>query len=53
MGMLPQALEIIFELQMRRSNEKTTRREINFPTYKTYFFPFFSSPLGPSYFQTS
>jgi len=48
MGTLPQALEIIFEVQRQRSNEKITRREIRFPTYKTHFFP-----LGPSCFQTS
>ncbi len=39
--MLPQALEIIFEVQRKRSNEKITRKEINFPIYKTHF-PFFS-----------
>jgi hypothetical protein len=42
MGMLPQALEIIFEVQKKMSNEKLSRREISFPTYKTLFFPFFS-----------
>jgi hypothetical protein len=26
MGMLPQALEIIFEVQMKRSNEKIARK---------------------------
>jgi len=51
MGALPQALEIIFELQMKRNNEKITRRKISFPTYKTCFFSFFFS-LDPSYFQT-
>jgi hypothetical protein len=35
---LPQALEIIFELQMKRNNEKIARRKISFPTYKTFFF---------------
>jgi hypothetical protein len=29
MGMLPQALEIIFEVQRKRSNEKLTRRKIS------------------------
>jgi hypothetical protein len=38
MGVLPQALEIIFEMQMKRNNEKLTRRKISFPTYKTRFF---------------
>jgi hypothetical protein len=32
MGTLPQALEIIFEMNRKRSNEKITKREINFPT---------------------
>jgi hypothetical protein len=35
MGVLPQAIEIIFEVERERSNEKITRRKINFPTYKT------------------
>jgi hypothetical protein len=42
MGVLPQALEIIFEVQRKRSNEKISRRKISFPTYKTCFVPFFS-----------
>jgi hypothetical protein len=42
---------IIFEVKRKMINENITRREINFPTYKTCFFPFFS--LDPSYFQTS
>jgi hypothetical protein len=46
MGVLPQALEIIFEVQRKRSNEKITRREISFPIYKTFFsFFFFFGPL--------
>jgi hypothetical protein len=52
MGMLPQALEIIFEVQMERSNEKITRRKINFPTHKTFFFFFFFF-LDPSNFKAS
>jgi hypothetical protein len=45
MGMLPQILEIIFEVQRKMSNEKITRREISFPTYKTHFyFYFFGTP---------
>jgi hypothetical protein len=44
----PQVL-VIFEVQRKMSNEKITRREISFPTYKTHFI--FS--LDPSYFQTS
>jgi hypothetical protein len=41
MGVLPQALEIIFEMQRKRSNKKKTRKEISFPTYKTHFSSFF------------
>lgn len=40
MGALPQALELIFEVQRKRSNEKLTRRKIrkiSFPSYKTFF----------------
>ncbi len=49
MGVLHQALEIIFEVQMKRNNEKIARRKISFPTHKTCFFFFF---LDPSYFQS-
>jgi hypothetical protein len=49
MGTLLQALEIIFEIQKKRNNEKIIIREISFPTYKTFFF----SSLDPSYYQTS
>jgi hypothetical protein len=38
MGALPQALEIIFEVKKKRSNEKIARRKISFPTYKMRFF---------------
>ncbi len=43
--------EIIFEVQMKRSNEKIARRKISCSTYKTppFFFSFF---LDPSYFQS-
>jgi hypothetical protein len=51
-GMLPQALEIIFELQRKRSNEKVIKRKISFPTYKTRFFSFFPS-FDHFNFQTS
>jgi hypothetical protein len=51
MGAVPQALEIIFEAQRKKSNKKITRRKISFPTYKMCFF-FFPS-LDPSYFQIS
>jgi hypothetical protein len=45
MGVLPQALEIIFEMQMKRSNEKIARRKISFPTHKILFFSFFGPLL--------
>jgi hypothetical protein len=52
MGALSQALEIIVEVQLKRNNQKITRKKISFSTYKTrYFLLFFS--LDPSYFQTS
>jgi len=38
MGVLLQVLKIIFEVQREMSNGKITRKEINFPTYKTWFF---------------
>jgi len=45
MGALPQALEIIFEMQRKRSNEKIARRKKSFPTHKTLFFPVVFGPL--------
>jgi hypothetical protein len=44
MRVLPQSLEIIFEVQRRRSNGKIARRKISFSAYKT---PFFSLLFGP------
>jgi len=38
MEALPRALEIIFEVQRKKNNEKITRRKISFRTYKTGFF---------------
>jgi hypothetical protein len=38
MGVLAQALENTFEVQMKRSNEKITRRKISFQIHKTCFF---------------
>jgi hypothetical protein len=45
-GALAQALEIIFEVQKKKSNEKITRRKISFSTYKMHFILFFSL-FGP------
>jgi hypothetical protein len=45
MGALPQALEIIFELQMKRSNEKLTRKKKAFQLIKHVFFFSLWTPL--------
>jgi hypothetical protein len=45
------ALEILFEMQRKRSNEKIARRKICISTHKTCIFSFFFS-LDPSYFQS-
>jgi len=37
MGTLLQVLKIIFEVHKKMNNEKITRKEIIFPTYKTRF----------------
>jgi hypothetical protein len=50
MRVLPQAQEIIFEVQKKRRNGKTATRKISFSTYKMQFL--FSFSLDPSYFQT-
>jgi hypothetical protein len=47
MGVLPQALEIIFEEKMKRNNGKITRKKKSFPTNKMHFILFFFS-LDPS-----
>jgi hypothetical protein len=45
MGELSQALEIIFEMQRKKSNEKIEKNKNSFSTYKTSFFSFFFKPL--------
>jgi len=45
MRVLPQALEIIFEVKMKGSNEKIARRKITFSTHKTSFFLLFGPIL--------
>jgi hypothetical protein len=52
MTALPRALEIIFEVQRKKSNEKITRKKKTFQLAKHKFF-FFSFSLDPPYFQTS
>jgi len=37
MKALPQALEIIFEMQRKKSNEKLTKREVSFSLTKHNF----------------
>jgi len=44
MGAPPQALEIIFEVQMKRSNEKITRKKEAFQLAKAFFSFFFLFP---------
>jgi len=48
MGALLQALEIIFQVQRKKNNEKLTRKKKAFQFIKHIFFS-----LNPSYFQTS
>jgi hypothetical protein len=45
MGALPQALEIIFEVQRKRSNEKITRKKKAFQLTKCLLFFIFGSLL--------
>jgi hypothetical protein len=49
-GELVQVVEIIFELQKKKSIEKIAKRKISFPTHKICFF--FSFYLNSSYFQS-
>jgi len=48
MGALPQAVEIIFEMQRKRSNNNKKNKLFNLQN--VFFFLFFS--LDPSYFQS-
>jgi hypothetical protein len=52
MGALPQALEIIFEVQRKTNNEKTNKKKNKHFNLQNVFFlvPF---SLDPSYLQTS
>jgi hypothetical protein len=43
MGELPQTLEIIFQVQMKKTNEEMTRKKKAFQPTKCFFF----SPFGP------
>jgi hypothetical protein len=53
MRVLPQALEIVFEVQRKRRNEKIARRKINFSTYKTRFFSYLYFLGTPPTFKAS
>jgi len=49
MGVLLQVLEIIFEVQMKRSNEKITRKKKAFQHIEKHFFFFFLFTLLKSH----
>jgi hypothetical protein len=49
MGTLPQALEIIFEVQRKRINGEKKKLKKKIPTYKTFFFPLFSFWTLPTF----
>jgi hypothetical protein len=51
MGALPQTLEIIFEVQRKKINEKIRKKKKKLSNLQNAFFFFFFS-LDPSYFQT-
>jgi hypothetical protein len=51
MGALPQALEILFALQRKRSNEKIARKKKSFSFHKTHFFSFLFSLWTPPTFK--
>jgi hypothetical protein len=44
MGVLPQVLEIKFEVQMKRINEKLARKKKSFSTHKMSFFSLWIPP---------
>jgi hypothetical protein len=52
MGALPQALEIILEVQMKMSNEKITRPKKSFQLTKRVFFLFSSLSTPPTFIQS-
>ncbi len=49
MGVLPQALGIIFEVQRKKSNEKIRKKKKKLSNLQNVFFCF-SFSLDPSYF---
>jgi hypothetical protein len=52
MGGLPQAWEIIFQMQRKMSNEKIGRKNKLSNSQNTFVFFFFFFFLDPSYFQS-
>jgi hypothetical protein len=50
MGVLPRALEITFEVQRKRNNEKITWKKQSFPTFEMRFLSLFFS-LKPLTFE--
>jgi len=55
MRVLPQTLEIMFEVQRKKNKEKIARRKISFFNSQNVFFLFFFFfffSLDPSYFQS-
>jgi len=50
MRVLPQAQEIIFEVQKKKNNGNTATRKISFSTYKMHFYFYFLS-FGPLLFS--
>jgi hypothetical protein len=53
MGALLQALQIIFEVQSKRSNEKINNKKNKLFNLQNAILFYFSLSLDPSYFQSS
>jgi hypothetical protein len=51
MGVLPQALEIIFEVKMKRSIEKITRKKKLSNSQNVFFFFFWTPPIFKATFS--
>jgi hypothetical protein len=51
MGALPQALEIIFQVQGKRSNEKFYKKKNKLSNFKNMFFFFIFLLFGPLLFS--
>jgi len=53
MGVLPQALEIIFEVQRKRSNEKNSKKKSKLSNSQNMVFFFYSFRWTPPSFEAS